>query len=461
MKEWRPNPGVQELALQSNVYELLYGGSAGGGKSEFLLVDVLYQINNPKYRAILFRKSFPELERSLILRSREMYPALGAKYNEQKKRWTFPSGAQIEFGYLDNDRAVYMYQSAEYAYIGFDEATHFTAFQVEYMKSRNRCPDKTVKKFIRYGSNPGNLGHVYFKKRFIDGKIPFEVYIDQKTGLTYQFIPAKVYDNKILMDNDPDYVKRLEGLPDKEKKMLLHGSWDVFEGQYFDCWNPEIHIIPPFQIPESWEKFIALDYGQKQPSAVGFFAIDYDGKLYMYKEIWGTGYTYKTLAEKIRDNVRAEDNISYLVTDPAIYSMHGEDKTGAQILDEVLDSVGIVSIPGNNDRITGWTYFRQHLSPYEKKNPITGEVFKTANLVFFNTCVNAIRTIPQLIYSGKSSKMEDLDTNQKDENGLNLDDCADMVRYGIMSRYSKPQQKKDRFEEMLQEIKRKEGNNWV
>ena len=220
--------------MRSNAFELFYGGAAGGGKSDFLLIDALGQIGKGDYRAILFRRTFPELEKSLILRSHELYPSQGGKYNEQKHRWTFPSGALIDFAYLDSDKAVFNYQSAQYAYIGFDEATHFTKFQIIYMASRCRCANQDVKKYMRYTSNPGNIGHKFFYEKFIKDRKPYEIHTDE-LGLTYQFIPAKVQDNRVLMEGDPLYVQRLSKLPEDQRLMLLEGDWNTqaIKGTYY------------------------------------------------------------------------------------------------------------------------------------------------------------------------------------------------------------------------------------
>ena len=165
---WQPHPGPQTAFLRSDVDEVLYGGAAGGGKTDALIVDAVRGYLMPSYRGLLLRRTFPELERSIIPRTRELYPFFGGRYNDQKKRWVFPSGAVVEMGYLDRDADVYKYHSAEYQFIGFDELTHFTEFQFDYMKSRLRSGRVKMPCRMRAASNPGGVGHVWVKSKFID-----------------------------------------------------------------------------------------------------------------------------------------------------------------------------------------------------------------------------------------------------------------------------------------------------
>lgn len=250
---WQPNPGPQTRFLSSPAFEVLYGGAAGGGKSAALLAGALRHVARPDYRAILFRRTFPELEKSLIDKSRNLYPRVfpQAYYNEQKKVWTFPSGALIYFGHLEHEQDVQQYQSAEFQYVGFDELTHFTRRQYRYMVSRCRS-SSGIPSRVRAATNPGGPGADWVIERFgpwlraddpdydditakpgevlyfiTNGETDEDEVVSEGTphALARTFIPAKVQDNPHLMKNDPGYVARLMSLDPVTRKQLLDGNW--------------------------------------------------------------------------------------------------------------------------------------------------------------------------------------------------------------------------------------------
>ena len=418
--EWRPHKGAQEAFHSCPAFEVLLGGAAGGGKSESLLVEATRYIKHSDYTALLMRRKYTELAKAdgLIDRSFRIYPGLGGVWNAEKRRWTFPSGAVIEFGHCELERNKYDYQSANYSYIGIDELTHFTESIYLFMISRVRSVNPDVPKRIRAATNPGNIGHVWVKKRFIDKREPYTIYRDAN-GNTRAFIPATAYDNPTLMKNDPDYVKRLELLPDREKRMYLYGDWDVFEGMYFDEWNEEIHVVKPFELGNVF-RFIGIDYGYSAPSAVGWFAVTEDGHIYMYRELYEERLLYSELAEKILEMTPKREKIAYAVADPAIWGdrPHQRDavrgENGAEVMSKVFGE-RITLMKGDNNRVPGWLRFRQYL------HPVDGD----AKFKVFSNCRNAIRTIPQMVFDERNP--EDLDTTGEDH-------ACDAIRYGLMSR---------------------------
>lgn len=244
---WRPNPGPQTRFLALSSYEVAYGGSAGSGKSAALLMGALRFVDRPAYRALLLRRTFPELEKSLIERSFQLYPKAfpGTRYNEQKKVWIFPSGARVYFGHLERDGDVHAYQSAEFQYLGFDELTSFSERQYTYMLSRARS-STGIPIRIRGATNPGGEGHDWVFRRWgpwLDPAAeqraePGEVlwYVNDDTGERYVpkdaagalsrcFVPARLADNPHLLENDPAYVDRLKGLDALTRAQLLDGNW--------------------------------------------------------------------------------------------------------------------------------------------------------------------------------------------------------------------------------------------
>lgn len=259
LEVWRPNAGPQTNFLCSSAYEALYGGAAGGGKSEGLLTDPLRYVHLPHFRAIAFRRTFPELEKSLIERSLPFYKRAfpAARYNDSKHIWRFPSGALIYFGHLEHDKSVFEHQSAEYQWIGFDELTSFTETQYTYMLSRLRSSHGYPLR-ARSATNPGGDGHEWVLRRWApwlrinDSKYkgvraaPREVlhYVNPDEGaeqyvprgtpgaLTRVFIPAKLADNPKI---DKGYAGRLNGLDQVKRKQLRDGDWLIkpAAGLYF------------------------------------------------------------------------------------------------------------------------------------------------------------------------------------------------------------------------------------
>lgn len=299
--QWKPNPGPQEAFMASPAYEVLYGGAAGGGKSEALLVEALRYVHVRDYRAILMRRTFPELERSLIERSRILYPGLQGQYRTQQRRWHFPSGATITFGHMESSRDQYKYQSAEFAFIGFDELTSFEESQYLYLFSRARTTARqangqAVPVRIRAATNPGGVGHDWVKARFIDPLSPLEIGyfvrendVDQRVNngqvgaLSRQFIPATVADNPILMDVDPAYEQRLQALPLIERERLLHGNWDIAPtGNVFKA--PWFQIVQGAPANLRWVRYWDLATSVRTRAdytASARVALDETGRLYI------------------------------------------------------------------------------------------------------------------------------------------------------------------------------------
>ncbi|KKK72224.1 hypothetical protein LCGC14_2906040, partial [marine sediment metagenome] len=259
---WEPQEGPQTVFFYSEEDEVGYGGAAGGGKSDGLLGASVRQISHPMYRALILRRTLRELKKAdgLIDKSHRLFSKV-ARWNGEDNTYTFPTGARLDFGYCDSDRDVYQFQGSGYAFIGFDECTRFSEFQYKTISGYCRSIYPGLTKMIRSGTNPGNVGHAWYKKRFIDCMAPYEVVRDPKSGLTRQFIPAKVRDNKILMERDPDYIKRLEGLPEPWRTALLFGNWDIFMGQAFPEWSWDTHTCEPFELESWFPRLLCIDWG--------------------------------------------------------------------------------------------------------------------------------------------------------------------------------------------------------
>ena len=376
----------QDLFINSQAFETLFGGAAGGGKSYGQLVDaLLYALKYPKSKQIIFRRTFPDLERSIIRTSLEFYPKEVVSYNSSKHIWRFKNGSIIDFGYIDNENDVYQYQSAEYDVIRFDELTHFTEYMYVYMISRCRGANP-YPKYIKSSTNPGGVGHSWVKERFIDIGEPNTIHnIKQEDGTTTSriFIPSLVQDNLFLMANDPDYLKRLQNLPEKEKKALLYGEWDIFDGQFFTEFKRDIHVCKPFEIPKTWRIFRTRDYGLDM-CACYWIALDWNMNAYVYKELYESNLIVSEAARKINEMTTEDIYCDY--APPDLWNRNRD--TGKSTSDIFAES-GQYLTKADNNRVTGWLAVHEWLKVIEDEQ---GQ--KTCKLHIFSNCVNLIRTLP-------------------------------------------------------------------
>ncbi len=386
--------------VNSTAFETLFGGAAGGGKSYGQIVDALrYAVKYPGSKQIIFRRTFPDLERSIIRTSLDLYPREIASYNNSKHIWTFKNGSLIDFGYIDNEKDVYQYQSAEYDVIRFDELTHFTEFMYVYMISRCRGAND-FPKGMKSSTNPGGVGHQWVKERFVDIGPPNQVHtVKNETGSesTRIFIPSFVTDNRFLMEKDPDYEKRLDALPEKERKALREGNWDIFDGQYFNEFDRKIHVVEPFEIPDEWDKYRTIDYGLDMLACL-WVAVDTKGNEYVYKELYESNLIISAAAQRIIE-VNGDDKIKCTYAPPDLWNRRND--TGKSAYD-IFRENGVILRRSANNRIQGWYAVAEHLKVFDEKDEQTGELRKTAKLKFFNTCLNILRTLPIIQHDEKN-----------------------------------------------------------
>jgi len=410
-----PNEGPQMDFLASSEKDVLYGGAAGGGKSFAMLIDPLRYCHIKAHRALIIRRSMPEL-RELIDKSRELYPNAfpGAKFKEVEKLWQFPSGAKIEFGFLERDADVYRYQGQAYSWIGFDEITHLpTEFGWNYLASRLRTTDPELPTFLRCTANPGGVGAQWVKKRYVEPSGYNKSFIGSD-GLSRKFIPALLQDNPYLAE-DGEYERMLQSLPAIQRKQLLEGNWDISEGAAFAEFDPNIHVIPPFDIPTYWERFKGIDYGYASESCCLWATIDPEDKtIIIYKELYKKGLTGDALADTITAMEESEVKSIGGVLDTAAWSRTGY--TGPTI-GEILVQKGHKLRRADKNRIAGKIQIHESLRP----NRDTGR----PRLQISSTCVNLIKELQGIPLS--KSNPEDVDTHAADH-------AYDALRYMLMSR---------------------------
>jgi hypothetical protein len=314
-----------------------------------------------------------------------MYPKEIYTYNSSKHTMTFKTKSIIDFGYCDTDKDVIKYQSLEYDTIRFDEATHFTQYQYEYLGTRLRGANPYPKQ-RKSSTNPGGEGHTYFKERFIDPSPPnIQFNAAKKTRL---FIPARVQDNTFLMAADPDYVSRLEELPLEQRKALLDGSWDLYEGQYFSEFNREVHVCLPIEIPDHWRVYFTMDYGLDMFAGY-FIALDEHDRAYVIQEIYQPNVIISDAAKLIKETVKrlGVEVHSYLAPTDL---WNRRQETGRSVAD-IFYGEGIRLNKTSRDRIDGWLAMKEWLAPFEDEQGI-----RVAKMRMFPSCVNLIRCIPAL-----------------------------------------------------------------
>ena len=431
-----PNKGPQTEFLAASEREVLYGGSAGGGKSFAMLADPLRYMGHSAFSGLLLRHTTEEL-RELIFKSKELYPQIwkGIKWSERKMQWEAPSGARLWMSYLDRDDDVLRYQGLAFSWIGFDELTQWsTPYAWNYMRSRLRSTAHDLPVYMRATTNPGGPGHQWVKKMFID-PAPYNKSFDAtniETGkaLVYpekhskagqalfkrRFIPAKLLDNPYL-SSQGDYEAMLLSLPEHQRKQLLEGDWDVAEGAAFGEFNRDIHVIEPFDIPKNWVKFRACDYGYGSYSGVLWFAVAPDEQIIVYRELYVSKVLATDLADRILELEENDGNIKYGVLDSSLWHKRGD--TGPSLAEQMV-SRGCRFRPSDRSkgsRVSGKNEIHRRLQ--------VDEFTENPRLVFFSTCTNTIAQLPALPLDKKNP--EDVDTKSEDH-------LYDALRYGIMTR---------------------------
>ena len=433
---FQPNKGPQTEFLASPEREVLYGGSAGGGKSYAMLADPLRYMGHPQFSGLLLRHTTEEL-RELVWKSRELYPLIwkGIKWSERKMQWVAPSGARLWMSYLDRDDDVLRYQGLAFSWIGFDELTQWaTPFAWNYMRSRLRSTAHDLPVYMRATTNPGGPGHQWVKKMFIDpapyGRAFDATNIETGRVLKYpdghskagqslfkrRFIPARLSDNPYL-SSQGDYEAMLLSLPEHQQRQLLEGDWDIKEGAAFTEFDRNTHVIEPFHIPRNWVKFRSCDYGYGSYSAVLWFAVSPDEQIVVYRELYVSKVLATDLADMILDAEAEDGNIKYGVLDSSLWHKRGD--TGPSLAEQMIMK-GCRFRPSDRSRgsrVSGKNEIHRRLQ--------VDEFTEEPRMVFFNTCTETISQLPAIPLDKKNP--EDVDTKAEDH-------LYDALRYGIMSR---------------------------
>ena len=382
MKEELTVTKKQKAFIDATESEVLFGGAAGGGKSYGQMVDaLLFAMKYPASKQLVLRRTFAELDKSLIRTSLSIFPREIYTFNSSSHTGRFKNGSIIDFGYCAAENDVYQYQSAEYDVIRFDELTHFTENQYVYLISRVRGANSYPKQ-IKSSTNPGGVGHGWVKRRFIDPSPPSEGFKGDD-GMTRIFIPSLLDDNRFLALGDPQYKQRLLALPDREKKALLYGDWNIFDGQYFAEFKAADHVCTPFEIPDGWRKYRTIDYGLDRLACL-WIAVAPNGVSYVYREFCQSNLTISQAADGILKRTPDGEDIYATLAPPDLWSRSQETgKSKATLFSEF----GINFTKTSNDRESGWLSVKELLRVRDGH----------ARLQIFDTCQEIISCLPALL----------------------------------------------------------------
>lgn len=440
----------QTKAFQSMATEILYGGAAGGGKSHLMRsAFITWCTMISGLQVYLFRRISKDLMSNHMegpngfrnMMSPWVRSGFARIVDNEVRFW---NGSKIFLCHCQHEKNMYDYDGVEIHVLGIDELTHFTEKIYRFLRGRVRAvglpeiPAGLQGCFPRIlcGTNPGNVGHLWVKRSFIDNCDPFEIrkMSDEDGGMLRQFIPALLEDNPSMLKDDPTYEAKLKGLGSEALvRAKRYGDWNIVEGAYFDCWSPK-NILEPFTIPDHWLKFRSFDWGSAKPFSVGWYAISDGymtndkkwippGAMIKYREWYGcdpkkedTGI--KLTVEQVGAGIIERDGgvqITYAVADPAIFAEDGGPSFSERFANE-----GVYFARADNKRVPihgaigGWDQMRARLQGIDGR-PM---------LYFFKTCKDSIRTIPALQHD--PNKPEDLDTKMEDH-------AADECRYACMS----------------------------
>lgn len=407
-----PSP-KQKLFFKAKAKYIAYGGARGGGKSWAMRTKCwLLAVRYPGIKILLLRRTFQELESNHILPLQVTLKDV-ATYSVSKRVFKFPNGSLIKLGYCKTDSDVLQYQGSEYDVICFEEATLFTEHQLFFISTALRTSTyrATFTPRIYYTCNPGGVGHAYIKRLFIDRE-----FTDTEDPSEYIFIPASVYDNKVLMRADPTYIKVLDNLPEELRRAHRDGDWDALSGQFFSEFRRSTHVIEPFVIPDEWDRYITLDYGLDTTAAY-WIAVDFRGRCYVYRELHEENLIISDAAKKIKAMTGQERiKATYVPSD----LMARRQDSGKSAMTIFIEN-GIIGISTKNDRIAGWLCFKELLKPPEPK------------LVFFKNCRMLIRNLPIL-------QRSELNPNDVSLVPHDLTHCADALRCFVSAMIKSPMQ---------------------
>ena len=407
-------PGVpterQKEFFASRARFTAYGGARGGGKSWALRRKLVGMcLRYPGLSCLLVRRTLPELKSNHVIPFMREYDGM-ISYSEAEKAILFPNGSRIALGYCAIDRDALRYQGQEYDVIAIDEATQLSEFRFSILKACLRGSNHFPRRMY-LTCNPGGIGHSWVKRLFVDRD-----FRNGEDPRQYKFIPARVYDNPILTNADPEYVRSLESLPPRLRDAWLHGRWDVFEGQFFPEFDRAIHVVHPSLIPSELNEFVAFDYGFDM-LAVLLIGIDAAGNAWVTRELCRSGLTLSAAARQIEELIR-DAKPSFAVCSPDLWNRRQDSGlSGAEIMQRAAALPPMC--PADDRRVAGWRALREYLSP-SPSHPF---------IRISSDCAELIECLPALLCD--PNKVEDASGEPH-----RITHAPEALRYALMSRAS-------------------------
>ncbi|MBO4453125.1 MAG: phage terminase large subunit [Clostridia bacterium] len=416
----------QKLFFESTAKYTAYGGARGGGKSWAMRIKlILLALNYEGIQILLLRRTLVELRENHLLPMLRLLDGI-ASYSASEKEFRFPNGSRIRLGYCDSENDVLQFQGQAYEVIGLEEATHFTEFQFLALTESNRASGYMKRRFaprMYFTCNPGGVGHGWVKRRFVDRE-----FRGGESPDDYLFIKSLVFDNKYIMENNPEYVDALMNLPETRRKAMLYGDWDAFEGAFFPEFDPLRHTVAGYFPPEGSIRFRALDYGLDMTCCL-WCCVESDGSIVVYKELYESGLLLSEAAKKIADCTDESERIRYTVCSPDLWNRRQD--SGRSGFDVMSENGLRRMIKADDQRIAGWRVVREYLCAGKSAGV-------PPKLRIDERCKNLIRCLPLLRFDEKKSE-DAADTPHE------ITHAPEALRYALMSRYPKPSAKAAAF----------------
>ncbi len=424
----QPKQSEAFLALEHGEAEsVLYGGAKGGGKSRLVRDWQIYRRNAyPGSWGLIVRRTFDELKKNHIEKMFMERPGLREFYRAEDHSIRWPNGSITFFKYLERTDDVYRQQGIEYADISLDECTQHEEKVFQVLKTSVRlAPEvKAVNPTLRgrflLTGNPGGVGHAWVKRVFIDRQ--FFAENGERPG-DFAFIQARIWDNKLLLDADPEYLARLEHLPEDLRLAYLEGDWNVFAGQYFKGLRPSKHLVDDFPVPAHWARFRALDWGFAHPTVVVWITVAPNGQAYIYKHYKKNRVVSTAMARTVVGMSANEKILTTVAGHDLWASVKHEEKDPTLTVEKLVRREGLYCQKAVVDRVPGWQLLREYLDWEDGKH-------EKPKLQIMRSCME--------IYNGLARLMHADTGDPEDVKKMDGDDEGDCVRYGVQYLHTLP-----------------------